>query len=175
MKQCFLVLGYGIPKDIRDDKNYGCYLGLVFNAVFDWCTTHHRWNPVIIFSGGKTDMFKPYHRTEAREMIRLFTSLTHRSAVKERVQKWSLIPETRALSTLDNLLYTADLCSSRKLDQRNVIVFCEQTRQRRISSLAKKVFGKAKVIPLDFDQSSNRYLEPTFIRQKESEALMLDL
>lgn len=169
------MLGYGIPKNILKDENYGFYLRSVFNKIFDWCSTYGQWDPIIIFSGGKTDMFKPYRRTEAREMIRLFSSLTKRPAVKARVKGWSLIPETKSFSTLDNLIYTAEICRSQKQDKAEIMVFGEQTRHKRILALARKVFVEAKVVPIDFDQSANRYLDPAFIKHKESEVMKFDL
>ncbi|MFA5185579.1 MAG: ElyC/SanA/YdcF family protein [Patescibacteria group bacterium] len=175
MRQYFLVLGYGIPKNILKDENYGFYLKSVFNKIFDWCSTQSQWDPIIIFSGGKTDMFRPYRRTEAREMIRSFSSLTQRPAVKARVKGWSLIPETRSFSTLDNLIYTAEIRRSQKQNKTKIMVFGEQTRHKRILTLAKKVFGQATVVPIDFDQSANRYLDPVFIKHKESEVMKFDL
>ncbi|MFA6447451.1 MAG: hypothetical protein WCW31_04335 [Patescibacteria group bacterium] len=175
MKQHFLVLGYGIPKNILEDENYNFYLKLVFNHIFHWCTTHDQWDPVIIFSGGKTDMFKPFRRTEAREMIKLFATLTKRPTVKARVKEWSLVPEMRSFSTLDNLLYAADIYSSQQQDEAKIIIFGEQTRYKRIQLLAKKIFDEVKVIPIDFDQTANRYLDPAFIKHKESEVMKFDL
>lgn len=175
MRQYFLVLGYGIPKNILEDENYNFYLKSVFNKIFDWCATHDQWDPVIIFSGGKTDMFKPHRRTEAREMIKFFVPLTKRPTVKAYVKEWSLVPEMRSFSTLDNLLYAADICRSQQPGEAKIIVLGEQTRHKRILSLGRKVFGEVKVIPIDFDQSANRYLDPTFIKHKESEVMKFDL
>ncbi len=171
MRHYFLVLGYGIPKNILEDGNYHFYLKSVFNKVFDWCATHDQWDPIIIFSGGKTDMFKPYRRTEAREMIRLFITLTKRTTVKARVKRWSLVPEMKSFSTLDNLLYTADICRSQQPGAAKITLFGEQTRHKRILSLARKIFDEVHVIPIDFDQSANRYLDPAFIKHKESEVM----
>lgn len=175
MRPHFLVLGYGIPKNILKDENYNLYLKSAFNVIFDWCAARNQWDPVIIFSGGKTDVFKPYRRTEAREMIKLFTTLTKRPMVKTRVIGWSLIPENTSLSTLDNLLYASKILRTARTEKAEIVIICEQTRQKRISSLARKVFAKTKVISIDFDQSANRYLDPTFIRHKESEVLKFDL
>ena len=175
MKQYFLVLGYGIPKNILEDENYNFYLKSVFNKIFDWCSTHNQWDPVIIFSGGKTDVFEPFRRTEAREMIKLFAALSKRPTVKARVKGWSLVPEMRSFSTLDNLLYAAEICRSQQSGEAKIIILEEQTRHKRILTLGRKIFGEAAVIPIDFDQSANRYLDFAFIKHKESEVLKFDL
>ena len=121
-------------------------------------------------------MFKPFRRTEAREMIKLFVTLTKRPSVKARVKGWSLVPEMRSFSTLDNLLYAVDICRSQQpLGETKIIILGEQTRHQRILSLAKKIFNQTTVIPIDFDQSTNRYLDPAFIKHKESEVLKFDL
>lgn len=169
MKQYFLVLGYGIPADIHKDENYNLYLKAAFNRIFDWCTAHNRWDPIIIFSGGKTDMFKPYRRTEAREMIRLFTAIAKRPSVKSWTKRWSLVPETKSLSTLDNLLYASEICNKTE-----IIIIGEHTRRKRILSLARKIFDKTTVFSIDFDQSANRYLDPAFIKRKESKVMKFD-
>ncbi|MSR85091.1 hypothetical protein EXS71_01465 [Candidatus Uhrbacteria bacterium] len=175
MRPCFLVLGYGIPRNILTDENYRMYLKCVFNHIFAWCVEQDIWNPVIIFSGGKTDMVKPYRRTEAGEMVKLFRTLMGRSAVKRHARLWTLISETRAFSTLDNFLYAKDILRKRKIEMQSMIVFGEQTRLRRITVLARKIFKRSQVITIDFDQSPNRYLDPKFLTQKESEALRFDL
>ncbi|MDQ7814685.1 MAG: ElyC/SanA/YdcF family protein [Patescibacteria group bacterium] len=175
MQQCFLILGYGIPKDITLDENYGIYLKTVFNNVFEACTKSNNWDATIIFSGGKTDMVKPYRRSEAQEMIKYFKLLMRRTSVRDRVKRWHLIPEKRSYSTLDNFLYTKEILKPLKADTRNVIVFGEKTRHRRIIALTKKTLPGAKIMIVDFDQSANRYLDPDFLRHKESEVMKFDL
>jgi len=71
MKQVFIVMGYGVPQDIMADGNYAVYLRNVFNHIYDEAS-RRKVEPIIIFSGGKTDLFKPYKRTEAGEMIKFF-------------------------------------------------------------------------------------------------------
>lgn len=175
MSPSFLILGYGIPKNILEDENYGIYLKSTFNAIFDWCAAHDAWDPVILFSGGKTDMVKPYRRIEAKEMIRFFRALMKRPSVKGRVRGWKLVPESKSFSTLDNLLYAADLLRAQKRDEAELIIFGEKTREKRISSLAKKIFRNARFVPIDFDQSANRYLNPAFLKEKEADVLNFDL
>ena len=175
MRQIFLVFGYGIPKEMQTDENYGFYLKIIFNTIFDWCAKHRSWDLVIVFSGGKTDMIKPYRRTEAGEMVKQFRALMRRQAVKQRTAQWTLIAETRALSTLDNFLYGRELLEKKKISADHPIIFGEKTRERRIATLAKEIFGRAKVIGIDFDQSKNRYLDPRFLKQKESKVMKFDL
>ena len=174
MRQVFLVLGYGIPKNILQDENYGLYLKSVFNQIFAWCAEHDAWNPVIIFSGGKTDMIRPYRRTEAEEMIRLFRVLMRRPSVKKHLAHWFLIPEMKALSTLDNFLYAKKILHKYHFGIKRVIVFGEQTRRHRITALAKRIFKRSQMMSIDFDQSENRYLDEKFLQQKESHGLKMD-
>lgn len=171
----FLVLGYGIPEDISQDENYQLYLKSVFNKIFAICSTQNSWDPVIVFSGGKTDLIKPYRCTEAGEMIKVFRGLMQRASVKKQVRSWRLISEGKSLSTLDNLLYTQEIVQAKKLQDRSLVIFGEKTRDKRISVLAKKVFGKANVQTIDFDQSPNRYLDANFLHQKEVKSLKFDL
>ena len=120
-------------------------------------------------------MFKPYRRTDSGEMLRLFRTLTKRPAVKARVKSWSLQTEKRSLSTLDNLLFVKELRRAERDANEKVIIFGEQTRHARIRILAKKVFHAVEMIPIDFDQSANRYLESSFLKKRETEALKFDL
>ncbi len=128
-----------------------------------------------MFSGGKTDLLKPYRRTEAGEMIKVFRRLMQRASVKKQVRSWQLIPEIKALSTLDNLLYTHEILQAKALQTRPLIIIGEKTRHKRIGILARYIFGNARVQSIDFDQSPNRYLDADFLQQKESKGLKFDL
>jgi hypothetical protein len=171
----FLVLGYGIPKDILKDQNYDFYLRTAFNRMFDECARMGSWNATIIFAGGKTDMWKPYSRVEAKEMVKAFRLLMKREAVKEYTKVWKLVPEMKSLSTLDNFLYVKELMDQGKIHARKMIVFCEQTREQRVKALGKRLFGNVKVHPVDFDQSANRYLDPTKLQRIMKEGMKFDL
>jgi len=62
----------------------------------------------------------------------------------------------------------------RKINKANISIFCEQTRENRIKKLSKIIFNsgyKCCIIPIDFDVSSNRYLDQIFIAKKEREEL----
>lgn len=172
---CFIIVGYGIPKDILQDQNYDVYLRTAFNKIFDHCAHGGDWSPTIIFSGGKTDMWKPYRRVEAREMMRAFKLLMQRPVVKQYTKAWKLIPEMKSLSTLDNFLYVKELFDQGKIRVKTIGIFCEQTRELRLRSLAKKFFKGAKVYPVDFDQSANRYLDPAKMLRITREGLKFDL
>lgn len=171
----FIILGYGIPKDILQDQNYDFYLRTAFNKIFDACAQSGDWSPMIVFSGGRTDMWKPYRRIEAKEMIRAFKLLMQRPAVKQYTKTWKLVPEMKSLSTLDNFLYVKELLDQGKLQAKTMGIFCEQTRVLRLKSLAKKFFKDAKVYPVDFDQSANRYLDPVKMLRITKEGLKFDL
>jgi hypothetical protein len=176
MTDIFLVFGYGVPKDILKDENYNFYLKMVFNKIYDISIKRNSKKSLIIFCGGKTDMFKPYRRTEADEMIRFFTNLIRKRPFLSRLTKnWLLIPEKTSLSTLENLINSKKIIEKKAIKNAHLAIFCEQTRKRRISVLAKKILGarhySVQVMPIDFDISANRYLLPDFIDRKEKAEL----
>jgi len=178
MKNIFLVFGYGIPKDILKDENYNFYLKMVFNRIYDLTTTQKIKNPIIICSGGKTDMFKPYKRTEGEEMIRLFKRLTKRSFLRKITKGWLFIPEKTSLSTLENFLNCNAILKKKKIQEAKLYIFCEKTREKRIKRIAREALDKNynfQVMSTDFDISSNRYLDPEFLEKKEKLVLKYDL
>ncbi len=170
----FLVFGYGVPKDILKDENYNFYLKLVFNRIYNLVVKNKIVKPVIIFSGGKTDCHKPYKRNEADEMIKLFKELSKKPLLKNIIKSWTFLSEKKSLSTLENFLRCREMILKRKIKKAKLYIFCEQTRERRVKILAKKIFDKnynSCVVPIDFDVSSNRYLDPEVIVKKEREEL----
>ena len=175
MNNVFLIFGYGIPKDILKDENYNFYLKMAFNKIYDLVIKNKIDNPVIITCGGKTDMQKPYKRTEAEEMIKLLRNLIKNQPVlKPITKKWRFIPENQSLSTLENLLNSNQIVIKKNLKKANLFIFCEQTREKRIKVIAKKIFDKNYnflIMPIDFDVSANRYLSPEFLAKKETAEL----
>lgn len=171
MNNIFLVPGYGIPKDILKDENYNFYLKMVFNKIYDFVLKNRSAKPLIICCGGKTDMFKPYKRNEADEMIKFFTEIIkQRSFLNQVTKNWLFIPEKESLSTLENFINSKKIILKRKIKKANLFIFCEQTRERRLKILSKKIFGKNhnfQIIPIDFDISVNRYLSSDYLDQKE--------
>lgn len=163
----FLILGYGIPKKIQKDDNYKNYIFQVFNKIYDLALGE---KARIIFAGGKTDCFPPYKRTEAKEMFGLFKSLTRKVASFARAWEYTL--EQKSISGIENLIYTKDILKKSKIRY----VFCEWTRRKRIKIWSKKILGKnTQVIPIDFDVSSNRYLNKDFLNKKELKETKLGL
>jgi len=170
----FSIFGYGVPKDIMKDENYNRYLSYCFNKIFDLARGE---KAVVIFSGGPTDCYPPYRRTEAGEMKKLFVSLMKRKFVKLETRNWKLVTEKKSsISTLENILYSNEYLKQKKIDGR-ICIFCELTREKRIKTLCRKVFGKCLmgVISIDFDLSLNRYLDSKFIAQKERRVLNWEL
>jgi len=164
----FIILGYGVPKNIIKDQNYNFYLRTVFNKIFDLANS----KPAdIIFCGGRTNLVKPYQKSESAEMIRLFKTLCQRPFLKNYIKSWKLIGESKSISTLENLIYAKKLIRGKES-----YIFCEVTRSSRISKITSRIFKgcKLRVLPIDFDQSKNRY-ELKEIKRKESVALKLDL
>lgn len=171
--QTYLILGYGIPKKMEADANYRTYLGIVFNAIFSRSQISMA-SSTIVFCGGSTDMFKPYKRIEAQEMLRFFRSFADRSICRDVTKLWQYVLEKKSLSTLENLVYAKQLLEAKKIQTTSLTIFCEATRAKRIKRLAKNIFGKAEVLSVDFDLSENRYLDPSFIEKRERTTLRLD-
>ncbi len=172
MNDVFLVFGYGVPKNILKDENYNFYLKMAFNKIYSFVVKNKIDKPIIITCGGETDMLKPYKRTEADEMIKLFGALIkERPFLKPMTKNWLFIPENKSLSTLENLLNSNEIIQKRKIKNANFFIFCEQTREKRIKVLAKKILDKNYnflVVPIDFDVSANRYLPAEYLVKKES-------
>jgi len=172
MQKLFSIFGYGVPKNIMKDDNYCRYLSVVFNRIFDVAAGE---KVDILFCGGPTDCFKPYKRTEALEMVKLFKSLASRSEIKKQTKKWKYVLISKTVCGLENILYTVGYLKKNKIKKAEVIVFCEQTRSSRIRRLVsygqkydKLLRGiKFVVTPIDFDLSSNRYLDKKFILKRE--------
>jgi len=166
----FVVFGYGVPKDILKDENYGRYLSAVFNRIYDLAAGEHA---LVIFTGGPTECRPPFKRTEAGEMAKLFKKLVGRAPVKAAAKKWKYVLEKKALSSVENSLYSRQYL--KKICP--VVFFCEHTRAKRDMIVAKKVFKgfKPAVVGIDFDMSSNRYIDKKFLRRKENKALKVDL
>ncbi len=178
MSSIFLIFGYGVPKNILTDENYNPYLRMVFNKIYDFTIQKNIAHPLIICSGGQTDLFRPYRRTEAEEMIRFFQNLIKRPDLKPITKGWSFIPEKTSFSTLENLLNCRAILTKKRITIAHLYIFCEQTRRRRIRTLAQKLFAKnfhLQVIPVDFDTSPDRYQSPEFLAKKEKLILHYDL
>ena len=172
MSQIFSIFGYGVPKNIMKDDNYRRYLSVVFNRIFDAAACE---NAVILFCGGPTDCFKPYRRTEAGEMKRYFDYLKNREFVKEYTRRWGFVLKNKTICGLENILCTVGYLKKNRIRKADVTVFCEQTRAGRVKTLLTYCKGHAKVprrinfvvTSIDFDLSSNRYLDKEFIAKRE--------
>lgn len=164
MQTVFIVNGYGVPKDILTDENYQRYLkdSAAIIAQSE--------SPLVIVSGGATDMFPPFDRTEAQEMK------TALAAVSGFDQQIEIILEPTSLTTLENFLFSKQVLDDRGLDNVELHIMCEWTRKDRVEKIAQRVFGFNPIVhAIDFDQSPNRYLDPKFIAQKEEVALKFEL
>ena len=148
----YLILGYGIPKKMKIDDNYPRYLGIVFNSIFSQ-TRNSADASTIMFCGGMTDMVKPYKRNEAQETMQFFKAFADRDACRKTTKLWNFLLEKKSLSTLENLIYAKQILDGKKIDTSTLTIFCEETRCKRVKRLAKKIFGKANVISVDFDVS----------------------
>lgn len=172
MNKIYIVPAYGIPKNILLDEHYNRYLQGVFNYIFDHAQGQ---KALIIFTGGNSDMVKPYRRTEAGETKRLFDVLMKRPFVKKAVQSWKIITEKSALSSVENLVNTKKVFLEKKITFTTITVFSEWSRQGKMKVLAKKIFGRGVVIhPIDFDISQNRY-HTELAKKREAEDIRLSL
>ncbi len=175
MNNVFLIFGYGVPKNILKDKNYNFYLKMVFNKIYGFVVKNKINKPIIITCGGETDILRSCKRTEADEMIKLFSAfIKERPFLKPITKNWLFIPENKSLSTLENLLNSNKIIQKRKIKKANFFIFCEQTRKKKIKVLAKKILNKNYnflVVPIDFDISINRYLPVEYLAKKESAEL----
>jgi len=171
MNYIFLILGYGVPKNIIKDQSYNLYLEEVFNNIYKIVTKNKIKNPLIIACGGPTDLLKPYKKTEAEEIIKLFKIIIKKEvSIKSITKDWIFTLEKKSLSTLENLLNSKEIISENKINKAKIIIFCEYTRKKRIKILAENIFSKnynLKIIPIDFDTSANRYLSSKYLAEKE--------
>ncbi len=171
-KQTFvaLVCGYGVPKDIFTDQNYSSYLTSCFNTLFE---KFSETTGTIVFSGGRTDLFPPYRRTEAREMKRWFTRQLA-IARKESGTRlpWKFTLDTHALTSVENILNFRPYVSQ----QVKVIIFGEQTRAHRLRKFFRAAFPDQRftLVPIDFDASKNRY-RVDHVKKRETRALAIGL
>lgn len=159
MPMVWVVLGYGVPHEIRRDANYSRYLTTVANQIGD--QVGHRGEPAVLLCGGPTDCFPPYRRTEADEMVRWFRA-------HPQARHWRLLAERRSLSTIENLLNARQLMRRRRIGG-SIAVACEWTRRRRVRRFARKIFGRrfSRLLAVDFDGSPNRWVDPTLVARKE--------
>lgn len=174
MQTTFLVLGYGVPRDILRDANYRTYCTVVVNTILTRTRLEGNRQPRIIFCGGLTDFFPPYRRHEATEIRRLFRRVIGQTVVKRESRNWRLICEQRSLSTLENLLNARASLRQRRVRGGRLMIFCEATRARRIAAIAPLVFKRAfrcEVTAIDFDTSPLRYLAQHELQVREARAL----
>lgn len=170
MKQVFIVPGYGVPKDIMRDSNMTTYLRAVANYIFDQ-TAEGTSRPTVILSGGPTDMWKPYQRTEAAEMYRWLKRGIASKDFRKALKRWNVRLESKSLSTLENLLLSSKMIKPGS----RVIVFSEFSRRGRWEKILRtKGIPHAKVVPIDFDVSANRYRTEE-VKKKERDMIRFDL
>lgn len=175
MRTAYLVLGYGVPEDVFTDGNYGTYLRIVLNIV--WNDTAK--NKIVLFAGGPTDMRPPYRRTEAGEMLKFFRKWAQRRELRDTVESWHVASNDRSLGVPNSLTWFVEYLT--RVDFDHTVVFCEKTRRRRVESLMQQLVGPnvfrdglAATLGIDFDTSANRYRPPNEIEEHEARELDLD-
>lgn len=142
-----VINGYGVPEDFRTDCSYHAYLVQVVN----WLWERHRTHAItVVPCGGKTDMRRPYRRTEAGEMTRW---LRPRIVTLGLAPRWRVAPVATELTALENMLAAA-----KRYRADPIVYFCEWTRLKKMRALAKRILGaRATVIGIEFDGSPPRY------------------
>lgn len=162
--KAFIICGYGIPEDIEKNVNYTTYLHVAFNTIYEHVAGEEAF---IIACGGPTNCTPPFDGTEAELILDYLSDLADRDGVSTQTENWSFIPESKSLSTLENFLFAKNILDGVSF-QGAAFVFCEKTREPRVKTFTEKIFGESTtVIPIDFDISQNRYLDPATIQRKE--------
>lgn len=166
----FIICGYGIPEDIRKDENYLAYLHIAFNTLFVQAAGK---DAAIIPCGGPTNCKPPFTGTEADALAAFLREQMMRDELRPLTLDWSIFPEAKSLSSLENLVFAKEIMESESLNG-DVHVFCEKTRENRVTQFAEKIFVGSRVAihAIDFDTSKNRYLDPAILGKKESVALI---
>lgn len=161
----FIICGYGLPKDIRDDQNYLTYLNVAFNRMYELAA---RQAATVIPCGGPTNCSPPFDGTEAQFISGYLKELMDREATREQTKDWEVALEDRSLSSLENLVFAKDIIQERGISG-PLTIFCEKTREPRLRLFADKIFQGApvEIFAIDFDISKNRYLDPETIKRKE--------
>ncbi|MCR4314408.1 MAG: YdcF family protein [Candidatus Uhrbacteria bacterium] len=163
----FLVLGYGVPQNLKADLNYRAYLNIAFNAVFARAANAPA---AIIVCGGPTNGVPPYDVTEAQALATYLQSMKSRPEMNEQADAWTVFQEGESLSSLENLIFAKRLMEANNIEG-PITIFCEATREVRLGETARLVFGKVRIDPIDFDVSKNRYLDPAVTKKREDIAL----
>lgn len=172
MYQIFIILGYGVPKNIFKDQNYFNYLSRCFNYIYQKTVDYPDKKQILFFTGGNTDCFKPYKRKEAFEIKKRFFDFTkNNNKLKRLSKKWQVILESKALSTIENIWFARQNLNGH-LKGSEIFIFTEFTRKDKVNKMAKLCFKdkqikKIQIIAVDFDVSANRYLDKAIIVKKE--------
>lgn len=157
-----LIPGYGVPKDILTDRNYNSYLAVCFNTLFDRFRDDEG---TIVVSGGPTDCYPPFERTEANEMERwLETQIRLAEMHSSTKLRWTIKTDNEALTTIENVLYFKPVI----IPSSEIVVFADKTRADRMNRFVEEVLDeKAEVIPVDFDTSTNRYNSEAIVLREQ--------
>jgi hypothetical protein len=159
----FVVPGYGLPKDVSIDPKYNEYLNVVFERISKFSSLSPKTKITIIFTGGNTDLDKPFNRTESGEMIKLFKKIGG-----HQIKNWNIKKEQKSLSTLENLVYVNKMLESEKISG-NITIFCERSRSTRIEKVAREIFKNFTITPVDL--LSEEQKGSALIKKKEKVAL----
>ncbi|MBI4653144.1 hypothetical protein HY750_02720 [Candidatus Kuenenbacteria bacterium] len=148
----FCINGYGVPKNIFQDGNYERYLGKIMEMIN---SSPDGVEITLVLCGDHTNINFP-EKSEAGEMKKFFENYYS----KEKRLK---MVEIYGIDGRDNLEKFFHWLLG-QTEKEELVFFCEWCRRGQMKFLTKKIFGKKwikiKVIPVDFDQSLRRRLEP---------------
>jgi hypothetical protein len=122
----------------------------------------------IIFSGGNSGLDKPYKRTEAQEMTKLFKKIYSGN------KRWKIRLEKKSLSSLENQVFSKKIVEKIKDINGNISIFSDSSRVTRAKGTAKLIFGKVSIIPINLS-SKIEHENQKLIAKKEKMALQVAL
>ena len=126
-----IVCGYGMVADLRLRN----YLG----EVLEYASKHEI--DALILSGGYT--VKDAEESEARVMWRV---------MQPGISDVQLFFEERSISTLHNLLYSAQLIEETSMPVRELYIFCDSLRFLKVFCLSKLIFKQHDARVIDFER-----------------------
>lgn len=140
----FYINGYGVPRDIMADGNYGRYLSACHEAMASEDKKSagrgrpSDAQPLVYLAGGATNSNFP-DRTEAGEMLKWFAARN---------------PDVSGFRLIDGKLdLRGNLEELRRLvaPAESITFFCEYARQDFFRFLVARLFPGARVRPIKFD------------------------
>lgn len=134
-----IVPGYGVPSNDRQKLELNLYIKKVREALGTITCP-------ILLSGGSTALEQPYERTEAGALHDAWGSTKNR-----------IIIEDKAISILENILFSRDKLHELDISSGVLWIFVENIRKERIEIITKLVLSdyRVKLVPVDLGHQSD--------------------